>query len=99
MPQTERDERQEREKMKAVDLAVNTYGKELKLDPEQQTLAMTSEVDLVKTADTEKNGLFWMTPEAVAGTVNSLKLGGVEGSADMFTNEILTEAYAGKATS
>lgn len=83
---------------KSADLAVNVYGKDLKLDMEQQVLAMTSEVDLVLTPDTKKYGLFWMTEEGIAGTVNSLKLGGVDASPTMFTNSVLTEVYAEAAS-
>lgn len=82
----------------AAALAVDNYGKDLKLDVKQQVLAMKSEVDLVQTADTKAHGLFWMTDEAIAGTVNSLKLGGVQATPEMFTREILDEVYQGKAT-
>jgi ABC-type nitrate/sulfonate/bicarbonate transport system substrate-binding protein len=81
----------------AAALAVNQYGKDLKLDMNQQVMAMKSEVDLVQTADTKAHGLFWMTDAAIAGTVNSLKLGGVAARADMFTRQILNEVYQGKA--
>ncbi|MCU1440077.1 MAG: transporter substrate-binding protein [Rhodoglobus sp.] len=79
---------------KAADLAVNTYGKDLKLDMDQQIMAMTSEVDLVLTDDTKQFGLFWMSDDLIAGTVDSLKLGGVDATPDMFTREILEEMYA-----
>lgn len=82
----------------SADLAVNDYGKDLKLDIKQQVLAMKSEVDLVLTADTKAHGLFWMTDELIAGTVKSLKLGGVEARPDMWTREILEDVYKGKAT-
>lgn len=82
----------------AAALAVNTYGKDLKLDMKRQVLAMKSQVDLVQTADTKAHGLFWMTDAAIEGTVKSLKLGGVQARADMFTREILDEVYQGKAT-
>ncbi|WP_234753547.1 ABC transporter substrate-binding protein [Arthrobacter ramosus] len=83
---------------KAADLAVNNYGKDLKLDTSQQVLAMKSEVDLVVTADTKAHGLFWMTDTLINGTVNSLKLGGVEATKDMFTLDVLNDVYKGKAT-
>lgn len=83
---------------KAADLAVNIYGKDLKLDKKQQVLAMTSELDLVANNDTKTHGLFWMTDEAIKGTVASLKIGGVQARADMFTRDILQEVYKGKAT-
>lgn len=79
----------------AARLAVEVYGKDLGLDMEQQVLAMTSEVDLVLTDETKANGLFWMSDELINGTVNSLQLGGVDASVDMFTNKILEEIYGG----
>ncbi|MCU1584310.1 MAG: hypothetical protein JWM49_866 [Microbacteriaceae bacterium] len=77
----------------AADLAVNTYGKDLKLSKAQQVLAMKSEVDLVQTPDTTAHGLFWMSDKLINGTVNSLKLGGVPAKASMFTRSILDEIY------
>jgi hypothetical protein len=82
----------------AAALAVNVYGKDLKLDMKQQVLAMTSEVDLVVTPETKAHGLFWMTDEAIAGTVHSLKLGGVHADPSMFTRDVLNDIYQGKAT-
>lgn len=82
----------------AADLAVNRYGKDLGLDMAQQKLAMESEVDLVTSDDTAAHGLFWMSDALIAGTVDSLKLGGVEADPSMFTQEVLDEVYKGKAT-
>jgi ABC-type nitrate/sulfonate/bicarbonate transport system substrate-binding protein len=82
----------------AASLAVNTYGKDLKLNMNQQIMAMKSEVDVVQTDDTRAHGLFWMSDALIAGTVNSLKLGGVEARPDMFTRDVLAEVYNGKAT-
>jgi ABC-type nitrate/sulfonate/bicarbonate transport system substrate-binding protein len=82
----------------AADYAVNTYGKDLKLDRTQQVMAMTSELDVVQTADTKTHGLFWMTDELIANTIHSLSLGGVDARPDMFTRDILNEVYQGKAT-
>jgi hypothetical protein len=39
-----------------------------------------------------------MTDASIAGTVASLKLGGVAAKPDMFTRTILDEVYQGKAT-
>jgi ABC-type nitrate/sulfonate/bicarbonate transport system substrate-binding protein len=82
----------------AADLAVNTYGKDLSLNPQQQLMAMKSEVDLVKTSDTTAHGLFWMSDDLIAGTVKSLQIGGVQATPDMFTRQILDAVYQGKAT-
>jgi ABC-type nitrate/sulfonate/bicarbonate transport system substrate-binding protein len=81
----------------SANLAVNVYGKDLDLDMDQQVMAMTSQVDLVQTPETEENGLLWMSDESIAGTINSLKLGGVEASPEMFNREILEEIKAGEA--
>lgn len=82
----------------AANLAVNVYGKDLNLDLNQQLLAMRSELDLVRTADTNAHGLFWMSDQLIAGTVHSLGLGGVAARPDMFTRAVLGEVYQGKAT-
>jgi ABC-type nitrate/sulfonate/bicarbonate transport system substrate-binding protein len=82
----------------AADLAVNVYGKDLKLSMKQQVLAMTSEVDLIVTPVTKEHGLFWMTDEAISGTIHSLKIGGVHADTSMFTRDVLNEIYQGKAT-
>jgi ABC-type nitrate/sulfonate/bicarbonate transport system substrate-binding protein len=79
----------------AADLAVNNFGKDLKLDPVQQKLDVTAQNAFIADADTKTHGLFWMTDENIAGTISSLALGGVKATTDMFTNEILTEVYKG----
>jgi ABC-type nitrate/sulfonate/bicarbonate transport system substrate-binding protein len=82
----------------AADLAVNRYGKDLGLDMNQQKMAIRSEVDLVQSDETKAHGLLWMSDRLIAGTVNSLKLGGVNADPSMFTRQILEEVYQGKAT-
>lgn len=81
----------------AAALAVDDYGKDLHLSMRQQVLAMRAEVALVVTADTKAHGLFWMSDQNIAGTVRSLRLGGVQASPGMFTRSVLTEVYQGKA--
>jgi ABC-type nitrate/sulfonate/bicarbonate transport system substrate-binding protein len=82
----------------AADLAVNRYGKDLGLDMNQQKMAIRSEIDLVQTDETKAHGLLWMSDGLIAGTVNSLKLGGVNADPSMFTRQILEEVYKGRAT-
>jgi ABC-type nitrate/sulfonate/bicarbonate transport system substrate-binding protein len=82
----------------AADLAVNRYGKDLGLDMNQQKMAIRSEVDLAQTDETKAHGLLWMSDGLIAGTVNSLKLGGVNADSSMFTRQILDEVYKGRAT-
>ena len=79
----------------AADLAVNEFGKDLKLDPAQQKLDAEAQNAFVADADTAKNGLFWMTDEKIAGTIASLALGGVVATKDMFTTAVLAEVYKG----
>lgn len=79
----------------AANLAVTKFGANLKLDPEQQKLDAQEQNAFVSDANTDKYGLFWMTPETVAGTIKSLGIGNVTATPDMFTNEILAEIYHG----
>jgi ABC-type nitrate/sulfonate/bicarbonate transport system substrate-binding protein len=79
----------------AATLAVDNFGKDLKLDIAQQKLDAKSQNDFVGDADTAAHGLFWMTDEKIAGTIASLALGGVQAKASMFTNAVLTEVYKG----
>jgi ABC-type nitrate/sulfonate/bicarbonate transport system substrate-binding protein len=75
---------------KAAQLAVSTYGKDLKLDLTQQTLEAKAQNDLVASADTEAHGLFWMPDDKIAQTVKSLEIGGTTLSPGIFTNQILS---------
>ena len=79
----------------AANLAVNKYGASLKLNPVQQKLDAQAQNAFVSDANTNKHGLFWMTPETVAGTIRSLGFGNVVATPSMFTNEILAEIYHG----
>ena len=79
----------------AATLAVTKYGKNLKLNPEQQKLDAQEQNQFVSDANTQKYGLFWMTPETIDGTIKSLAIGNVIGTPSMFTNEILAEIYKG----
>ena len=79
----------------AASLAVDNFGKDLKLDLAQQKLDVASQNDFTADADTKAHGLFWMTDEKIAGTVASLALGGVKATPAMFTNAVLTEVYKG----
>ena len=79
----------------AATLAVTKFGASLKLNPEQQKLDAQEQNAFVSDANTNKYGLFWMTPETVAGTIKSLGIGNVVATPAMFTNEILAEIYHG----
>ena len=79
----------------AADLAVNNFGKDLKLDIAQQKLDAGIQNSFVADSDTKSHGLFWMTDDKIAGTIASLALGGVKATADMFTSAVLQEVYKG----
>jgi ABC-type nitrate/sulfonate/bicarbonate transport system substrate-binding protein len=82
----------------AADLAVNNFGKDLKLDIAQQQADATAQNDFVADGDTKAHGLFWMTDDKIAGTVASLALGDVAAKPSMFTNAVLAEVYKGGST-
>jgi ABC-type nitrate/sulfonate/bicarbonate transport system substrate-binding protein len=79
----------------AADLAVNNFGKNLKLSLAQQKLDASIQNSFVADADTKAHGLFWMTDQKIAGTIASLGLGGVKATTSMFSNAVLAEVYKG----
>jgi ABC-type nitrate/sulfonate/bicarbonate transport system substrate-binding protein len=79
----------------AADLAVNDFGKSLKLSLAQQKLDVAAQNQFVHDADTKAHGLFWMTDTKIAETVASLKLGGVAATPAMFSNAVLEQVYKG----
>jgi ABC-type nitrate/sulfonate/bicarbonate transport system substrate-binding protein len=79
----------------AADLAVDNFGKDLKLDRDQQRLDATAQNAFVADADTAAHGLFWMTDAKIAGTIASLALGGVTATPAMFTTAVLADVYKG----
>jgi ABC-type nitrate/sulfonate/bicarbonate transport system substrate-binding protein len=82
----------------AANLVLTNFGKDLNLSAEQQKLQCEGEGPFVSDADTAAHGLFWMTPDKVAGTIKSMALGGVAATPSLFTNEILTDIYKGGTT-
>ena len=52
--------------------------------------------EFIVSPDTQKHGIFWMTPELVQETITTLAAGGVKATPEMFTNELLEEIYGGK---
>ncbi len=79
-------------------LTVDVYGKGNGLDEaaERESCALTNELMVNDT--TKAHGLFWMSDEAIAETIQTLAAAGVKATPDMFTNEILAEVLNGKAT-
>lgn len=77
----------------AANYAVNVYGKDLKLSMAQQLASMKAEGTLVADADTAKHGLLWLTPQVIEQNIGSLKLGGTNATASMFSSQVLAEVY------
>jgi ABC-type nitrate/sulfonate/bicarbonate transport system substrate-binding protein len=76
-------------------LTVDVYGKGNGLDFKRQEASCVVANGFIVSADTRKHGLFWMSPASVDQTIASLAAASVKATPDMFTNEILEEAYAG----
>jgi ABC-type nitrate/sulfonate/bicarbonate transport system substrate-binding protein len=77
----------------ATDLTVNVYGKGNGLDPKTQKISCIITNDFMVSPTTREKGLFWMSPQSIQETITTLAAGGVKATPDMFTNEILEEAY------
>jgi ABC-type nitrate/sulfonate/bicarbonate transport system substrate-binding protein len=79
-------------------LTAEIYGKGNGLDPKVQEASCLATNAFMVSPDTEKHGLFWMTPEIVEKTITSLAAAGVKAKSEFFTNEILEEVFQGKNT-
>jgi ABC-type nitrate/sulfonate/bicarbonate transport system substrate-binding protein len=76
-------------------LAVETYGKDLKLDLAGQTEQAKAQNELVSTAETKTNGLFTISDAAVAANLKSLGSMGITVTADqLFDLSLVKEVYA-----
>ena len=79
----------------AAKLAVETYGKDLKLDLAGQTEQAKAQNELVSTAETKTNGLFTISDAAVAANLKSLGSMGITVTADqLFDLSLVKEVYA-----
>jgi ABC-type nitrate/sulfonate/bicarbonate transport system substrate-binding protein len=79
-------------------LTAEVYGKGNGLDAASQSESCRVQNDFIVSADTQKHGIYWMTPELIEETIATLAASGVKATPDMFTNELLEEVYAGKAS-
>jgi ABC-type nitrate/sulfonate/bicarbonate transport system substrate-binding protein len=79
-------------------LTVTVYGKDLGLEEEEQKQSAALTNELMVNDATDKHGLFWMTDQAIAETIESLAAADVKATPDMFSNEILAEVYQGKSS-
>lgn len=76
-------------------LAVENYGKDLKLDLAGQTEQANAQNALVTSAETKTNGLFTISDTAVAANLKSLSSIGITVTADqLFDLSLIKEVYA-----
>jgi ABC-type nitrate/sulfonate/bicarbonate transport system substrate-binding protein len=76
-------------------LAVEVYGKDLKLDLAGQVEQLEAQNELVVTEDTKRNGIFTLTPELVNSILGAIGAVGVTISAEeLFDLSLLEEIYA-----
>ncbi len=78
-----------------ADLAIDTYGKDLDLDPEKTLAGSTAQNELVVSDETAENGLFTISEDLQSTTIESLAGAGIDISAgDLFDLSLLDEVYA-----
>jgi ABC-type nitrate/sulfonate/bicarbonate transport system substrate-binding protein len=82
-----------------IQLTIDVYGKGNGLDPKiQRACSLATNASMVS-PDTQQHGLFWMSPASVNDTIHTLAAAGIKATPDLFTNEILEEAYQDKSIS
>jgi len=79
-----------------VNLALNDFGKKLGLDAKQQQLQAQTQNYLIVSPATKQHGLFWMTPEAIAQSVETLARSQTTVKPSLFDNSLLAEIYNGR---
>lgn len=80
----------------AAQLVIDTYGEALSLELEPQTLTMQAQVPLIKSAETDANGLMTMSEAAIKNNIDTLALTGVTITAEeLFDTSLLAEIFAG----
>ena len=80
-----------------AELAVNTYGKDidppLELDKEVEQSSEQCQA-LVKSDETDTNGLFTMSDDMIAANIESIKAAGIDIAADdLFDSSLINEVY------
>jgi ABC-type nitrate/sulfonate/bicarbonate transport system substrate-binding protein len=79
----------------AVDLSVNTYGKDAGLSTDQQTQMAKLQVDLISTPSTQTNGLLSMSADDIKQNLATFTAMGVPGAdASLFDSSVLDAVYA-----
>jgi hypothetical protein len=80
-------------------LAATVYGKDLGLDEAEQKLESAAQNTVVRTADTDANGLFTITDQQVDETIKTLALGGlIIKPEQLFDLSVLKEVYQADPT-
>lgn len=81
-------------------LAVDTYGKDLKLDQAKELKQNQIQcTDLINTADTKANGIFTISDSLVQSNLTTLKAAGIDLAADqLFDLSLLKQVYAADAS-
>lgn len=75
-------------------LTTSTYGKDLGLTTEEQTLEAQAENKLIVSDETTSNGILTVSPTLQAGSLKSLGFGGITITADkLFDMSLLAEVY------
>ena len=76
-------------------LAVEVYGKDLKLDLAGQVEQLEAQNKLVVTDDTKKNGIFTLTPELVTSIIGAIGAVGITITAEeLFDLTLMEEIYS-----
>lgn len=76
-------------------LAVETYGKDLKLDYAGQLEQLQAQNELVVSADTKANGIFTLTDEFIVKIISAIGAVGITVTAEeLFDMSLLREIYA-----
>jgi ABC-type nitrate/sulfonate/bicarbonate transport system substrate-binding protein len=75
-------------------LTAKEYGADLGLDMQDQLDSIKLQAPLMVNDETKKNGLFTMTPDLIAKSVELLKISGVDATPDLFDMTVLQEIYA-----
>ncbi|MDF2491978.1 MAG: hypothetical protein K0Q58_556 [Microbacterium sp.] len=78
----------------AADLALETYGADLDLDPAKTLAGAEAQNELIVSDETEENGLFTISEDLQKLTIDSLAGAGIElDAADLFDMSLLAEVY------
>jgi ABC-type nitrate/sulfonate/bicarbonate transport system substrate-binding protein len=79
----------------AAEITVTNYGKDLGLDVAEQTLEAVSELELIYTPDTMKDGILTISDKLIAENIAVLAKAGLKIKAEeLFDLSLLKEVYA-----